>query len=81
MKNKEGNKKDNKPEKIRQFLRAFNSIIGFIGAFLFLSPNITGNAIGNLTVSNLNLIALLFLVAGTANAFFYFRTKHRLNKA
>ena len=43
------------------------SILGFIGAFLFLVPNLTGNAIGNIEGSSSNLLGLVCLIIGFAS--------------
>jgi len=51
------------------------AIIGFLGAIFFLSFNITGNAIGNLTNSTSNIISVIFLLVGIVGAILYFKNK------
>jgi len=46
-----------------------------IGALFFLSPNLTGNIIGNLTKNNSNIMGLVLFVLGLIGFLFYFRKK------
>ena len=49
------------------------SIVGILGSLFFLSPNITGNAIGASVRSDSNLMGILLFVVGIAAGFFYLR--------
>ncbi|MEK6935649.1 MAG: DUF308 domain-containing protein [Nanoarchaeota archaeon] len=51
------------------------SIVGLIGGIFFLSPNLTGNVIGNMTNSTSNIIGAILFAVGIAGAFFYFRKR------
>ncbi|MFH1365607.1 MAG: hypothetical protein ABIH28_03420 [archaeon] len=42
-------------------------ILGFIGALLCLSPNMTGNVIGQLSEKSTNLLGMIFLAIGIAS--------------
>jgi hypothetical protein len=50
-------------------------IIGLAAGLLFLSPNLTGNVISNLSPGNPNIIGSILLLAGIVGAFFYFKAK------
>jgi hypothetical protein len=56
---------------------AVTSIIGIIGGIFFLSPNLTGNVIGNMTNSTSNIIGAVLLVIGLIGSFFWFRSRRR----
>lgn len=49
-------------------------ITGMAGIFL-LSPNITGNAVSNLTAKTSSLFGVGLLLIGIINAYFYFRNR------
>jgi hypothetical protein len=51
------------------------SIIGFLGGIFFLSPNFTGNVIGNLTNSTSNILGAVLLVVGLIGSFFWLRSR------
>ncbi|MDD5192201.1 MAG: DUF308 domain-containing protein [Candidatus Nanoarchaeia archaeon] len=51
------------------------SILAFVGGIFFLSPNLTGNAIGNMTNSTTNIIGVVLFTIGIVGAFFYFRRR------
>ena len=51
------------------------AVIGLFGAIFFLSSNITGNVIGNLTQSSSNLFGAVLFLVGIVGAIFYFRKK------
>lgn len=53
------------------------AISGLALSLFFLSSNITGNAIGNLTNSTSNYIGVIFLLLGIVGSFFYFRNRNR----
>jgi uncharacterized membrane protein YuzA (DUF378 family) len=43
------------------------AILSFIGALVCLSPNITGNIIGELSPDSTNLLSAIFLIIGLAS--------------
>lgn len=49
--------------------------LSFIASILFLSSNITGFAIANLTQKTLNTIGVILFIIGLIGAFYYFRRK------
>lgn len=53
----------------------FIGIFGFIACLIFLSSNLTGNVIGNLSTSASNNLAIVLFLVGVAGAFFYFRRR------
>ena len=55
----------------------FSGILGVIVGLLFLSSNITGNVIGNLTNSTSSVIGVILLCVGLVTGFFYFRDKKK----
>ena len=48
-------------------------IAGVLAGLFFLSPNITGNAIGNLTSSNSSIIGATLLIVGILVGYFYLK--------
>ena len=50
-------------------------ISGFGAGFLFLSPNFTGNVIGNLTKTNSNIIGAVLLFIALIGGFFWVKSK------
>jgi hypothetical protein len=40
------------------------SVLGFIGALICLSPNMTGNVIGELSKDSSNLVGIIFVAIG-----------------
>ncbi len=67
------------PSKSRKSLEttisATAAIIGILGGLFFLSSNITGNVIGNLTNSTSNWIGAELFIFGLISAFTYFRKR------
>lgn len=51
------------------------SVISLALALLFISSNLTGNVVSNLTLSSSNTIAGVFFLLGIIAAFFYLRIK------
>ncbi|MEK6891144.1 MAG: hypothetical protein AABX03_03315 [Nanoarchaeota archaeon] len=51
------------------------AIVGISAGFLFLSPNLTGNAIASLSSTNSNWIAGISFIVGIGCALFYFKNK------
>lgn len=52
------------------------AIIGLLGSIIFLSPNLTGNVVSNLSLKNSNIIgAVLFLIAIIGVFFYYLKKK------
>ncbi|MBI2046844.1 hypothetical protein HYT26_01620 [Candidatus Pacearchaeota archaeon] len=49
------------------------AIIGILGGIFFLSPNLTGNVIGNMTNSTSSIIGVTLLIIGLIGSFFLFR--------
>ncbi len=68
-KNELGIRKRRKPSKLEGEL----AIIGIAGAIFFLSSNITGNVIGNLTNSTSNIIGAGLLVVGLIAGYFWLK--------
>ena len=53
----------------------FTAILGLAGSIFFLSANITGNALGDITNPTSNLIGLGLFLVGLVSALVYFRKK------
>lgn len=51
------------------------TIGGFLFSLIFLSSNITGNAVVNLNTPTSNIIGVTFLLIGIIAAFFYFKNQ------
>lgn len=51
------------------------AIIGLSGSILFLSSNLTGNVISNLSLKTSNIIGVVLFLVGIAGGFLYFRRK------
>jgi hypothetical protein len=51
------------------------AVISLIVGIFFLSPNLTGNVIGNITNSTSNIIGAVLLLVGIVGAFFWFRNR------
>jgi len=51
------------------------SIIFLLGSILFLSTNLTGNVIGNLTQTSSNIVGVVLFAIGIVGAFLYFRRR------
>lgn len=54
-------------------LKAAVILIGILGGIFFLSPNITGNVIGNLNSPTSNAIGGILMIIGIIAAFFYLK--------
>lgn len=52
-------------------------IIGFLISIIFFSFNLTGNAIGNLSLTTSNVIGGIFFVASISITLLYFKNKNR----
>lgn len=63
-----------KPGKL-ETVTATASVIGFIGSFIFLSTNITGNAISDFNQTSSNWIGAALFIIGLIGAFAYFRKR------
>jgi len=59
----------------RAYKLATASIILLLGSLLFLSPSITGNAIGNMAQTTTSSTGIILFVLGIAVAFVYFKSK------
>ena len=55
------------------------SIIGIVSGLFFLSPNITGNVVGNMTNSTSNILGLCLLFVGLIGGFFWFNKSKKKN--
>jgi len=51
------------------------AIIGIVAGLFFLSNNITGNVIGNMTNSTSNIIGAVFVLVALVGGFFWFRNR------
>ncbi len=51
------------------------AIVGVLGGIFFLSPNLTGNVIGNITNSTSNILGAVLLVIGLIGGFFWIKNK------
>ncbi len=58
--------------------QAVIATLGLLGAIFFLSPNITGNAIGNMTNSSSSTIGIIFLFVGLIAGFFTLKNKSKV---
>ena len=67
--------KRHKPGKGYERAAATASILGLIGALFFLSPNFTGNAVGNMTNSTSTWIGAGLFLIGLVSSIFYFKRK------
>ena len=47
------------------------TIVGLLGAIFFLSPNLTGNTIANISQSSSNWLSAILFIVGLAGAFFW----------
>ncbi|MDO8517496.1 MAG: hypothetical protein Q7S33_05220 [Nanoarchaeota archaeon] len=56
-------------------LVGITSILGIVAGIFFLSANITGNVISDLTQTSSNVLGAALFIAGIAVAFFYFKTR------
>ena len=54
-------------------------IISVIGGFFFLSPNITGNAVGSAAKSDSNIMGILLFVIGIVAGYFYLKRDKRIS--
>ena len=55
------------------------AVLGFIFGIFFLSPNITGNVIGNLNQTSSNFIGVGLLFIGILAGFFWFNKSRKKN--
>ncbi len=60
---------------LEQKISVIGSIVGLGAGLFFLSDNITGNVLGNLTKTNSNFIGIGLLIIGLIAGHFYFRKK------
>jgi hypothetical protein len=54
------------PEKTEKKIFITIGVLGFLGALICLSPNMTGNAIGELNQDSSSLLGLVFFIIGIA---------------
>lgn len=52
------------------------AIMGVLGGIFFLSPNLTGNAIADLTNKTTSFVGAGLLIVGLVGAFFYFKNRN-----
>lgn len=64
------------PRDLADGLSGTMSIIGILGGIFFLSNNITGNVIGNMTNSTSNIIGVTFLLVGLVAGFFWLKSRN-----
>jgi len=64
-----------KGELERQLGLAIPAIISFLVALCFISFNLTGNTIGEISQNNSNLISVVLFVTGMIFSFFYFKNQ------
>jgi len=62
-------------EKQRRGYQAVIATLGLLGAIFFLSSNITGNAIANVSQSSGNILGAILLVVGLVAGFFWVKKK------
>jgi len=72
-KNELGMHRRGKPGKLEGLM----GIIGLLGGIFFLSFNMTGNVIANMTNSTSNLIGAVLILVGLTGSFFWFRNSKR----
>lgn len=54
---------------------ATTAIIAFLGSIFFMSPNVTGNAVANLSPASTNVTGVILFLLGIIGAFFCFRRR------
>ena len=64
----------------RRGYRGIFSVISILGGIFFLSPNLTGNAIGNMTTETASWIGAALIVIGIIVLYFLMRIKKRKNQ-
>jgi hypothetical protein len=60
-------KREESSSKLERRIFTAIAVFGFIGALLCLSPNMTGNVIGELSTNSSNLLGMIFLAIGLAS--------------
>lgn len=66
---------ERKKSKLERDIGRMTIIISFLISIFFLSFNLTGNVISNLSLKTSNIIGLIFSFIGLVGGFFYFRNK------
>ena len=56
-------------------IAAAASIVGILGGLFFLSPNLTGNAVAGMNITNANFIGAGLMLIGLFAGYFYLRSK------
>jgi len=64
-------------EGLEKKMQSTLGICGILGGIFFLSPNLTGNAVGGLNQPTSNILGIILFLVGIIGAFFYFRKKRR----
>lgn len=73
---KESKKKDGeKPLSLEKHLTSIIGISSLILALFFLSPNLTGNAIANLTTKTSSIIGASLFIVGIVGSYFWFKKR------
>ena len=67
--------KKNRESELEGKFEAVASIVGVLGGLFFLSSNITGNAIANVSQSSGNILGAILLVVGLVAGFFWVKKK------
>jgi len=60
---------------LEQTTRGVTAILGVLGGLFFLSSNITGNAIANVSQNSSNILGVVLLVVGLVVGFFWVKKK------
>jgi len=61
----------------RRMVWAFPSIVGILGGIFFLSSNITGNAIANMTTKTTSFLGAGLLIVGLVAGFFWVKSRKK----
>ena len=77
LKESEWNRKNRRGKNLEQKVSSVTSIVGILGSAFFLSSNITGNAISNLTNQTSNFLGAGLLVVGLVAGFFWLKSKKK----
>jgi len=70
----------NKGSVFESKLSSIIAIVGIVSGVFFLSPNLTGNVVGNLNESSSNLLGVGLLILGIIAGLFYLKKSEKNNK-
>jgi len=70
-----GSNRYHRHHNLAQEFYAVIAAVGALGAIFFLSPNMTGNAVANLTVQNSSFLGAGLFIVGLVAGFFYLNNR------